>query len=106
MAEIDFTDPWEKERQEKRRKVMRWVLGGRPRPGAVILFSIPGLFLLAGARIGISVAGTEPIWIEIPAVFPLGIVLVLAGIVEELRCWGHEALKWIRLGREASEVGK
>lgn len=104
MTEIDFTDPWEKERQEKRRKVMRWVLGSRPRPGSVLLFGIPGMLFALGARLGVSVAGAEPIWFAIPAIVPLGVALMVAGCVQGLRVWGHEGLKYIRWGRDASEI--
>ena len=102
--QIDMVDPWEKERHEKRRKTMRWVLGSRPRPGSVFLFGIPGILLVAGARIGVAIAGAEPTWFEIPRITSLGVALMVAGIVQGLRVWGHEGLKYIRWGRDASEI--
>lgn len=104
MTEVDFTDPWEKERQEKHRKVMRWVLGERPQPRYVLTLGLPGLLLIAGARIGVSLAGGEPTWFDIPRIIPLGGALIVAACIEGLRCWGHEGLKYIRWVREASEV--
>lgn len=102
---VNLVDPWKKAQAETRRRWLHRLLGEKP-PHWYELFPpfLLSVLLLAGGRVGLVVGAGDPIWLSIPSIPPLSIALLVYGLIQGIRVWGHQLLWYIRLGREASET--